>query len=314
MTKTLDVYIARIPEAPEYLPVLPKERQALLDATKNEQTKAQRYTAWDTLLKGLMNSFGLSAEEAKLSKTESGKWVSARCGVSISHCKTAVAAAVSSDETGVDIEPFQDTRYREALLNRIAAEEERKLFPALSIEQRTAVLWTRKEAAYKREARDLSTPIEADAAAKNIRSIVIRLGECDYAVSAAAEEGSKLRVFEVSGEQITQRTDYELLSVQMPYFVYILRCQGDRLYTGVTTDPERRFSEHSGKASGAKFTRAFRPESIAALWKADARSDALKLEARIKKLKRAQKDRLIEHNAFDLFGDSVDPDAYQRLR
>ena len=314
MTKTLDVYIARIPKAPEYLPVLPKERQALLDATQNEQTKAQRYTAWDTLLKGLMNSLGITAEDAKLQKSKSGKWVSDRCGVSISHCKTAVAAAVSKDAVGVDIEPFRNAMYREKLLNRIAAEEERKLFPALSIEQRTAVLWTRKEAAFKRGDRNFSTPIEVDAAAKNIRSIVIRLGECDYAVSAAAAEGVPMRVFEVSREQITERTDYELLSEQMPYFVYILRCSGNRLYTGVTNDPERRFSEHVKTTRGAKFTRAFRPESIEALWETALRSHALKLEAQIKKLKRAQKDLLIEQNAFELFGSAVDPAVYRRVR
>ena len=37
------------------------------------------------------------------------------------------------------------------------------------------------------------------------------------------------------------------------YFVYILRCTDDALYTGITTDPVRRFREHAGEApNGAK--------------------------------------------------------------
>ena len=213
---TLDLYIAPIPENTEYRPVFPKERQAMIDATQNEQTKAQRFSAWDTLLKGLKNSCGLEADEAELTKTESGKWVSARCGVSISHCRTAVAAAVSDKAVGVDIEPFEDARYREALLNRIATETERTLFPALSTEERIAVLWTRKEAAFKRGDRDLLTPVKADAADQTVRSIRIRVGEKEYAVSAAAEEGVRLRVFTVCGDTVAERTDFELLQAYDP--------------------------------------------------------------------------------------------------
>jgi putative endonuclease len=314
--KTLDLYIAAIPETPAYRPLLPAERQALIEATRNEAVKAHRYCAWDTLLKGLKHSCGLDAENAGLSKTESGKWVSPVCGVSISHCRTAVAAAVSAHAVGVDIEPLADARYRPELLQRIASEEEQTLFPTFPAEQRVAVLWTRKEAAFKRNADGLSTPIGADAAQSGIRSIVIRLAETDYAVAAAAEEGLKLRVFEVRGETITERTDFtRLMPTEQPrYDVYILRCAGDRLYTGVTNDPERRFSEHCGTARGARFTRAFRPEAIAALWETDSRSNAQKLEAQIKRLPRAKKERLIAEDAFGLFGGAVDPDAYRRIR
>ncbi len=101
---------------------------------------------------------------------------------------------------------------------------------------------------------------------------------------------------------------------QTPYTVYILRCRGDRLYTGITTDLERRFSEHGGTEKSARFTRAFRPETVAAAWKTDSRSAALKLEARIKKLTRREKDRLIAENALDRFGDAFDANAYRRVR
>ena len=208
-----DLYIGRDVDPPAYCTVLPKERQAMLEATRNEKVKAQRFYAWDTLLKGLYHSRGLDADEAEITRTENGKWVSAKCGISISHCKTAVAAAISEDAVGVDIEPFEAARYRETLLNRIATDAERKLFPSLPVEQRIAILWTRKEAAFKRGDHDLPTPIEADAADPTVRSILIRLDGTEYVVSAAAEKKTVLRVFEVNGENVAKRTDYELLLV-----------------------------------------------------------------------------------------------------
>lgn len=91
------------------------------------------------------------------------------------------------------------------------------------------------------------------------------------------------------------------------YYVYILRCAGDLLYTGVTTDPERRLRQHTAGRSkgGAKFTAARRPEGFAALWQAPDRSAALKLEARIKSLPRSKKLELIDGEAA--------PEGYRRL-
>lgn len=89
------------------------------------------------------------------------------------------------------------------------------------------------------------------------------------------------------------------------YFVYIIQCRGNRLYTGITTDIERRFSEHSGGKKGARFTRAYPPEKILAVWKCTDRSSASKLEYAVKKLRRDKKLLLISDNSafVDLFGD-----------
>lgn len=89
------------------------------------------------------------------------------------------------------------------------------------------------------------------------------------------------------------------------YFVYIIKCRGGRLYTGITTDMERRFAEHSGSPKGAKFTRANPPDEIMAVWSCDGRSTASKLECAIKKLRREDKMRLInsEIQLSDFFGD-----------
>ncbi len=74
------------------------------------------------------------------------------------------------------------------------------------------------------------------------------------------------------------------------YYIYILRCEGGLLYTGITADIRRRLDEHfSCSRKCAKFTRSHKAESLAALWKAPDRSTASKLEYRIKQLGREQK-------------------------
>ena len=77
----------------------------------------------------------------------------------------------------------------------------------------------------------------------------------------------------------------------MPHFVYMLRCKGGRVYTGYAVDVLARFEEHCC-GRGAKFTKAFPPECILRTFELDSREEALRLEARIKKLDRPQKELL----------------------
>ena len=78
-----------------------------------------------------------------------------------------------------------------------------------------------------------------------------------------------------------------------PYYVYLLRCTDGSLYAGITTDVERRFKEHSeGGGKGAKYTKNHPPKELAAVWQAENRSAASKLEWRLKHLTKAQKEIL----------------------
>lgn len=77
-----------------------------------------------------------------------------------------------------------------------------------------------------------------------------------------------------------------------PWYVYILKCSGGRLYTGMTNDVERRLKAHaSGK--GARFTRAFGVRKLLYTEEHPTRGDALKREARIKSWTRRRKLALI---------------------
>jgi putative endonuclease len=76
-------------------------------------------------------------------------------------------------------------------------------------------------------------------------------------------------------------------------FVYLLRCADDTLYCGWTTDMDRRLAAHrSGTAS--RYTRSRRPVELAVVIPVANRSAALREEARIKRLTRDAKLRLIE--------------------
>jgi putative endonuclease len=79
----------------------------------------------------------------------------------------------------------------------------------------------------------------------------------------------------------------------MNWQVYIIRCSDDSLYTGITTDIERRLSQHGGRRGGARYFRGRRPERLVYLESGHTRSTAGRREVAIKKMNRAQKIRLI---------------------
>ncbi|WP_340616196.1 GIY-YIG nuclease family protein [Xenorhabdus entomophaga] len=76
------------------------------------------------------------------------------------------------------------------------------------------------------------------------------------------------------------------------WYLYLIRAQNGTLYTGITTDVSRRFMQHaSGK--GAKALRGKAPLTLVYQSLVGDRSMALKVEYRVKKLNKQQKERLI---------------------
>jgi len=76
------------------------------------------------------------------------------------------------------------------------------------------------------------------------------------------------------------------------WFVYIIHCSDDSLYTGITTDLERRYKQHS-QQQGAKYFRGRQPKELVYQESGHNRSTASKREIEIKKLSRANKLQLI---------------------
>lgn len=82
------------------------------------------------------------------------------------------------------------------------------------------------------------------------------------------------------------------------YFVYMLECADGSLYTGWTTDPQRRVKEHNA-GRGALYTRWRRPVELRYLEEAPDRSSAQRRENAIKKLTRGKKLLLVENYQSD---------------
>ena len=209
----LDVYVAAQPKTPDDTPVQPDERQKQIEETRNERLKAQRTFAWRVLCAGLNRSFGLDANALYRMQDGSGRWTANGCEVSLSHCDGAVAAAVSRRPVGVDLEPEDDPRYREALLDRIATDAERDAVRGQPIGTALAKLWTAKEASFKRKGENSFSPKAEDMTKEPVRTLRIRLDR-DYVLSVSGESLQNLRVYEVNGEtelHARRRSDFDPL-------------------------------------------------------------------------------------------------------
>ena len=86
---------------------------------------------------------------------------------------------------------------------------------------------------------------------------------------------------------------YGFLEVFVAWYVYIIEASDGSLYTGVTTDVERRFREHCGTPKAARFFRGRQPQEVVYTEAHPDRSCALKREAAIRKLGRAGKLELL---------------------
>ncbi len=80
----------------------------------------------------------------------------------------------------------------------------------------------------------------------------------------------------------------------MSWFVYIVKCNDDSLYTGITTDVQRRLKEHNfNNKKGAKSLRSKRPVSLVFWEPYNNQSEARIREAQIKNWKREYKLKLV---------------------
>lgn len=83
-----------------------------------------------------------------------------------------------------------------------------------------------------------------------------------------------------------------MMEKEKEWYVYMIRCKDDSLYTGITTDLERRFEEHK-KGKGAKYTKVKGIEKYEFTFPLKNRSEASKMEYKIKKLSKEQKEKII---------------------
>ena len=83
-----------------------------------------------------------------------------------------------------------------------------------------------------------------------------------------------------------------MIAMRSQWHVYIVRCSDRRLYTGIARNVEARVSQHNA-GNGARYTRTRLPVELVYREPARDRSAALKRECAIKRLRAAEKRRLI---------------------
>lgn len=76
------------------------------------------------------------------------------------------------------------------------------------------------------------------------------------------------------------------------WWVYVVRCADGTLYTGVSTDPDRRLTQHNA-GTASKYTRVRRPVELVYRERRRGKSDALKREHALKALPRRAKLALV---------------------
>ena len=79
----------------------------------------------------------------------------------------------------------------------------------------------------------------------------------------------------------------------MTHYVYVVECSDGTLYTGYTTDIQRRVEEHNA-GEGAKYTRGRTPVEVVHVEEYGTRSEAMGREAEIKSLSREAKEELLD--------------------
>ncbi len=77
------------------------------------------------------------------------------------------------------------------------------------------------------------------------------------------------------------------------HYTYIVECSDGTLYTGYTTDVERRIEQHN-QGKGAKYTRGRTPVTLLHLEEYKSKSKAMKREYEIKELRREEKEKIIK--------------------
>lgn len=108
----------------------------------------------------------------------------------------------------------------------------------------------------------------------------------------------------------------EKVNESKKYYIYMIRCEDNSLYTGITTDLTRRLEEHIERGKkGAKYTLGHHAIKLETAWETTDKIKASKLEYHIKTLKKVQKEQLINNTKKleDFLADKIEYKQYIKV-
>ena len=97
------------------------------------------------------------------------------------------------------------------------------------------------------------------------------------------------------------------------YYIYMLRCKDNSIYTGITTDVKRRMEEHFSKDKKcAKYTLSHEVKRLECVWQTENKVLASKLEYRVKQLTKKQKEQLIINKELEKYlSEKIECEKYE---
>lgn len=101
------------------------------------------------------------------------------------------------------------------------------------------------------------------------------------------------------------------------YYVYMLRCEDNSIYTGITTNVERRMNEHFNRSDKcAKYTLRHFAKKLESVWETEDRILASKLEYYIKELSKKQKEEIIKKSEKfeEYLGEKLEIESYSKIK
>lgn len=101
------------------------------------------------------------------------------------------------------------------------------------------------------------------------------------------------------------------------YYVYMLRCEDNSLYTGITTNLKRRMEEHFTQSEKcAKYTKHHKAKRLEIAWETENRILASKLEYAIKALKKEEKEKIVSSKIElkQVFTEKLECEKYERIK
>jgi len=105
-----------------------------------------------------------------------------------------------------------------------------------------------------------------------------------------------------------EQPDSDTPPPRQQWFLYMIRCPNGHLYTGITTDIERRFQQHQA-GKGARYLRGKAPLSLVFQQATGSHSDSLKLELAVKKLSKPAKETMISNGQLPAFATATQTNA-----
>lgn len=176
---TTYVYVRTWPFDVDNENVYPEDRFLEINNCTNEKVKGQKFYAWKLLEQAIEEVYGIKLEDIGVVK-EGQKWNADKCQISISHSGNVVAIAVSEQPVGVDIEEENIDRF-EKLRARIVHKDE--VLDGVNL----CVLWTMKEAVFKRYNRGVFNPRKINTNTENVVGKVLEINNKKYAISVSVE-------------------------------------------------------------------------------------------------------------------------------